>query len=117
MRNLLSSTLLGSIGLTEDERRKAVAWNNARPINNSSDRTDCDDRIICWSEYGQTTARGWEIDHATPTALGGTDVDSNLRARHWQGNRSAGGLLGGLSKPEKASGLLGGLFGSFNGQL
>jgi hypothetical protein len=117
MTNPFSSTLLGFVGLTEDERRKAIAWNNARPIDNSSDRIDCDERIICWSEYGQTTARGWEIDHATPTALGGPDVYSNLRARHWQGNRSAGGLLGGLSKLGKASGLLGGLFGNSNGHL
>jgi hypothetical protein len=101
--------LLGFLGQTEDERRRNIAWGNARPIANSLDRIDCDERIICWSEYGQTTARGWEIDHATPTALGGLDVYSNLRARHWQGNRSAGGLLGGLSKLGGASGLLGGL--------
>jgi 5-methylcytosine-specific restriction endonuclease McrA len=104
--------LLGLIGQTEDERRKTIAWNNALAVENSPHRLDCDRRVICWEEYGETTARGWEIDHATPTALGGPDSYSNLRARHWQGNRSDGGLLGGLSKLGKASGLLGGLFGN-----
>ena len=97
-------------GLTEDERRKAIAWNNTRPIADSSDRIDCDERIIRWVEYGKMTTRGWEIDHATATVLGGPDVYGNLRARHWQGNRSAGGLLSGLSKVGNSGGLLGELF-------
>jgi hypothetical protein len=109
MTNSCGNGLFGLLGQTEDERRKSIAWGNARPIANSLDRIDCDERIMCWSEYGQMTACGWEIDHAKPTALGGLDVYNNLRARHWQGNRSAGGLLGGLSKLGRASGLLGGL--------
>jgi hypothetical protein len=96
MTNSYSNGLLGIFSQTEDERRKAIAWNNARAIQHSSDRIDCDGRTICWSEYGKMTAYGWEIDHATPTVLGGLDVSGNLRARHWQGNRSAGGILGGL---------------------
>jgi len=55
---------------------------------------DCDGRVMCWSEYGLKSSFGWEIDHAIPTRLGGPDIVSNLRARHWQGNRSAGGILG-----------------------
>jgi hypothetical protein len=108
MTDCYGNSLLGLIGLTEYERRKIVAWNNALPIENSLDRIDCDKRIICWDDYGKQTARGWEIDHATPTALGGLDVYDNLRARHWQRNRSDGGLLGQLFKPGNSNGLLGG---------
>ena len=111
--------LLGFLGQTEDERRKKVAWGNAHPTSNSSYSVDCDGRTICWAEYGKTTTCGWEIDHATPTAFGGVDAYANLRARHWQGNRSAGGLLGGLFKLGNSRGLLGGLskLGNSDGQL
>ena len=112
-------TLLGLAGQTEDERRKLVAWSNARLLEDSSDRIDCNGRVICWAEYGKTTAYGWEIDRATPTAVGGLDVDGNLRARHWLGNRSADGLLGGVFKAGNPGGLLGGLskLGSSGGHL
>lgn len=90
--------LLGHLGQTDLEQRKTVAWGNASPIQNSLDRFDCDGRIMCWNDYGKMTQYGWEIDHAIPTVLGGPDVLSNLRARHWQGNRSAGGILGGISR-------------------
>jgi hypothetical protein len=106
---LAGPTLLGSAGQTEDERRKLVAWNTARSLEDSSDRIDCDGRVICWAEYGKTTAYGWEIDHSTPAAVGGLDVYDNLRARHWLGNRSAGGLLGGLFRAGTSGGLLDGL--------
>lgn len=109
MSNRYSKTRLGLIELTEDERRKIIAWNNADAIAGSSDRMDCDKNIMRWAEYGQTTTYGWEIDHATPTAVGGLDVYANLRARHWYGNRRAGGLLAGLSKLGSSGGLLGGL--------
>ncbi len=101
-------TLTGLAGQTEDERRKIVAWSDARSLEDSPDRIDCNGRVIRWSEYGKTTAYGWEIDHATPTAVGGTDVCGNLRARHWLGDRSAGGLLGGLFRARNSGGLLDG---------
>jgi hypothetical protein len=116
---LLGPTLLGLAGQAEDERRKIVAWSNARSLEDSADRIDCDSRVICWAEYGKTTAYGWGIDYATPTAVGGLDVYGNLRARHWLGNRSAGGLLGGLFKAGISRGLLDGLskLGSSGGHL
>jgi hypothetical protein len=89
-------TLHGLVGQTEDERRKIAAWNSAHSLEDSSDRLDCDGRVIRWADHGKTTAYGWEIDHATPTAVGGLDVYDNLRARHWLGSRNAGGLLGGF---------------------
>ena len=84
-------TLSGFVGETEDERRKMTAWNSACSLEDSLDRIDCDGRVICWKEYGKTTAYGWEI--------GGLDVHGNLRARHWLGSRSVGGLLGGAFRP------------------
>ncbi len=57
---------------------------------------DCDGRIIRRSEYGRISDNGWQVDHVHPTALGGGDHWANLRPRHWRGNCSAGGLLGGL---------------------
>ena len=103
---LHGQTLLGLVGQTEHERRKIAAWNSAHAMEDSSDRLDCDGRVICWKEYGKTTAYGWEIDHATPGAVGGLDVYGNFRARHWLGNRSDGDLLRGLFRPGNPAGRL-----------
>lgn len=83
----------------EDVFRKLAAWNKAAPIVGyvASDwRQDCDGRVISWNEYGKHSSYGWEIDHIVPVAIGGSDADFNLRARHWMGNSSAGGMLGGM---------------------
>lgn len=57
---------------------------------------DCDGRKIRKSDYGKLSEFGWEIDHVVPTAFGGLDTYANKRPRHWQGNRSAGGLINAL---------------------
>lgn len=88
---------LASMLLNDKEHEKRTAWNNAAPVPGRPElRIDCDYRYILWSEYGRLTEYGWEIDHAHPTALGGPPIGTNLRARHWRGNRRAGGLLGDL---------------------
>jgi hypothetical protein len=87
---------LGLAGETEDERCKMAAWNRIDSLEDSSDRIDCDGRVIRWADYGKTTAYGWELDQAAPAAVGGPDVCGNLRARHWLGSRITGGLPGGL---------------------
>jgi len=80
-----------------EEARKLEAWSRANPSTFGTDyRIDCDHRLIKWDQFGKLTDYGWEVDHIFPTALGGCDNYSNIRARHWRGNRSAGGLLGGL---------------------
>lgn len=80
-----------------DEKKKLWAWSNTKAVAGYNDyRFDCDGRMIRWSEYGTNTEYGWHIDHIFPVALGGGDHASNLRARHWRGNTSAGGVLGGL---------------------
>lgn len=81
---------------------KIVAWDKARPVPGSSDlRLDCDGRTIKWSEYGHMSTFGWEVDHVHPVALGGPNHATNYRARHWLGNRRAGGLLGAWQREQK----------------
>jgi len=60
---------------------------------------DCDGRTIRLADYGKQTEHGWEIDHAMPTILGGHDGLANKRPRHWQGNRSAGAIIGNALRP------------------
>ncbi len=91
-------TILGEALSGDTEIRKRAAWNNATPTQNTDIRIDCDGRKIRWHEYGQLSEFGWEIDHIVPLAVGfglpGIDTLSNLRARHWRGNRSAGARMG-----------------------
>lgn len=87
------TTFLNELLNPSDEERKRIAWSAASPVPGYSPeviRLDCDGKLLFWSEYGKLSEFGWEIDHAHPTGLGGLDVWSNLRARHWFGNRSAG---------------------------
>lgn len=86
---------LNCLGTTLDDERKLVAWGRAMIVAGRTDvRIDCDGRFMSWIEYGKLTTYGWEIDHIIPVAAGGSDHVSNLRARHWLGNRSAGGHIG-----------------------
>ena len=81
--------------------KRTIAWRSATPIPGYDPedwRRDCDGRVIRNNEYGQLSEHGWEIDHAIPLAANGPDTIFNLRARHWRGNRSAGGELGALAK-------------------
>lgn len=86
--------LLGNLTLTE--QRKQLAWINTAGSLSVAVCYDCDGRVIRYDEYGKLTVCGWEIDHSVPTAIGGYDVPANFRARHYIGNRRAGGLLGAL---------------------
>lgn len=80
------------------EWRKNAAWLNTAGSLHIVECYDCDGYIIKLSEYGQLSAFGWEIDHITPSGVGGIDHSDNLRARHWRGNRSSGGILGAFLK-------------------
>jgi hypothetical protein len=55
---------------------------------------DCDGRRIKKADYGKYTEYGWQIDHVTPTILGGLDIYANKRPRHWRGNSLAGAMVG-----------------------
>ena len=49
---------------------------------------------IRFADYGDRTCRfGWEKDHITPKAVGGTDELNNLRPLHFRKNASMGGIL------------------------
>jgi hypothetical protein len=92
-----TTPLLAGLFGSDEENKKRIAWSRALEIpGHPLYRIDCDGKMICWNDYGSLSEYGWEIDHAHPLGLGGLDVHGNLRARHWRGNRSAGGILGGL---------------------
>ncbi len=88
--NSLASLLAGYT----TEELKLAASANLSSILGSPYKRDCDGRFILFEEYGLLTTYGWEVDHIIPVRLGGLTFPANVRARHWQGNRSAGGLLG-----------------------
>lgn len=96
----LASALFG--GLSQADARKAAAWAKARPVGSSLNallsgdfRIDDFGNLIRWRDYGDHMSKyGWEIDHAQPSILGGSDHHSNLRALHCSTNRSLGGALG-----------------------
>ena len=76
----------------QDYRRKLNAWEQASVVigyNKNRLRKDAYGTFIVWSEYGQKTAYGWEIDHELPKAYfpGMSNAPANLRALHWQNNR------------------------------
>ena len=78
---------------------KLAAWNKATPIigyNSAIWRRDDFGWVIGWAHYGNRDSDyGWELDHVRPTALGGLETTSNIRAPHWRNNVRLGGLLGG----------------------
>jgi hypothetical protein len=95
-RNALAGGLASGLG--QAEARKLAAWAKARAANTMLGpdyRVDDLGNLIKWQDYGKhSSLHGWEIDHAYPSALGGTDHFSNLRALHCSANRSLGGRLG-----------------------
>ncbi|MFZ3009938.1 MAG: hypothetical protein WA030_02885 [Candidatus Microsaccharimonas sp.] len=76
-----------------DYQRKLGAWEQALVVigyDRNRVRKDAHGTFIVWSEYGQRTAYGWEIDHELPKAHfpGIANAPANLRALHWRNNRT-----------------------------
>lgn len=51
-------------------------------------RLDACGALIMRDKYGKVNPYGWEIDHVFPLSLGGDDHFDNLRALHYENNRS-----------------------------
>lgn len=94
---------LASIGLQAGElevpepERRLVAWQNARAIPGFDPaywRQDDEGYPLFWDAYGTDTEFGWHIHHRRDQELGGRHTRSNLVARQWRRNVSAGASLG-----------------------
>ncbi len=101
--------------LTPAEQRKIAVWVRCATIPNYDPtrwRYDFQGYVIHYHEYGdRQSVYGWEIDHIVPALVGGSDDISNLRARHWFPNASAGGALGSVAGANALGGL--GALGAF----
>lgn len=73
-----------------DHSTLSAIWDKAQIVLGNDPNVFRKDRYgtwIQWSEYGKTSRYGWEVDHMTPVARGGSDALSNLQSLHWQNNR------------------------------
>ena len=77
-----------------DEKTINEVWEKATTVptfDPNQFRKDACGAWIIRNHYGvQSSAYGWEIDHVYPQSLGGDDNKLNLRAMHWENNRSKG---------------------------
>lgn len=81
-----------------EHQRKLSAWSRAHSVpgyNPNLYRRDAYGSWIAWSEYGQQTAYGWEIDHELPKAHFPSlaNQPTNQRALHWRNNRTKSDLI------------------------
>jgi hypothetical protein len=75
------------MGIFTDLLRKDAVWAKGRIIPNYDPaiwRWDSNGGVMRYSEYGQTTEYGWEIDHIDPN---GSDDLANLQPLNWLNNR------------------------------
>lgn len=77
--------------MTITEQLKKEVWAKAQTVtgyDSSKWRKDQCGAWIGWEYYGDRTALsyGWEIDHITPQAKGGSDALYNLRPLQWENN-------------------------------
>ena len=76
--------------IKQKENDKDAVWAKATKIRGENPdiyRKDSEKNKIRYKSYGKTTDLGWEIDHKTPLAKGGSDALSNKQALQWKANR------------------------------
>lgn len=76
-----------------DHATLSAIWAKAQ-IDGNNDanvfRKDVYGTWIAWSQYGQTSQYGWEVDHIVPLSRGGSEALSNLQPLQWENNRRKG---------------------------
>jgi hypothetical protein len=86
---LIKSAMGSNGGAFSDAVIQAV-WEKGRPAQGYDPRSVRVDRYgspIARDQHGKKTPLGWEVDHITAVANGGTDHLSNLQPLQWETNR------------------------------
>ena len=87
---------------TNDQKQKA--WENAATVRGKDPdmyRKDPYGNLMYKSSYGKSSDMGWDVDHITPKARGGSDATRNLQALNSSVNRSKGDTLQKKSRHSK----------------
>lgn len=89
---------------TKDQEKKA--WENAKEVRGKDPalyRQDPYGHEMYRHSYGQSSEKGWEVDHIKPASLGGSDATRNLQALNTSVNRSKGAELRKASRHSKSN--------------
>ena len=81
-------------------------WQKAKPVRGKDPslyRQDAYGDMIYKPSYGKSSQMGWEVDHITPSAKGGSDHIRNLQALKTSTNRSIGDSLKKKSRHSKSN--------------
>lgn len=82
------------------------SWNNAKRVSGKDPdlyRKDPYGNLIFKSSYGKNSNMGWEVDHITPKAKGGSNATRNLQALKTEINRSKQDTLKKKSRHSKGN--------------
>ena len=71
-----------------------TVWERGKIVDDNDQDVFRKDACGAWIEFGKHGDReakyGWEIDHITPEAHGGSNALSNLQPLHWKNNVEKG---------------------------